>query len=926
MFGADARPPPSPPFDEPFVIALAFLLLQQPPASAPASAYWQQDVAYRDHRPARRADRRAERGRADRATATRRPTRSRPSRFISISTPSDRARAGPTPTPPRVAGGSTTCKDPDFAFNHVRDVRIMGEPVEPSLSVRAGQHHRPLRSAAAAPAGRLDERRDGLGRAALDGPAPPGTGRAAASTSRSGIPRSSCTTGCGWEEHPLMPAGEFYGEFGPVHGRSRSCPRTRSWAPPASRSAATRAGSAPIARPAGRSSTSATTTARARRRPTRAPAPAPGRKRIRWYAERVHHFAMSLNPEYRYEGGHFGDVAVHVLYQPGDDTTWGGGVAVKRTQTALAWLDQLYGPFGWPQITNVHRIEGGGTEFPMMIHDGSADQGLIVHELGHNYTMGLLANNEWREGWLDEGFTSFQTSWFWETMGKPQTYARDRGRGARSSTSTTTRSRRASRRRRTATSPPTTSRSTPGASCSSTSSARSWATTTMHRILRTFYERWKYHHVDEAAFRAVAEEVSKRDLSTFFAQWLHTTELYDYAVGRVADGAPGRRLGDPGRGGAEVAGPISAGRGRDRRGRHGGGAHRRARRARVGRARDPDEAEAGAARPAGPLARLEHAQQPDGCSASRCRNRWPRRPAPTSTSTATSAPAYPPRPPDARAAAGGVVQRRRRCHPRPPEPRATTWAASSRTSRCSPASTGWGVDDGVQDVDFWFRLRNPVYLRAPERLADARRLQRRGPVRRHRDRRAEPARASHLRAHLDRVGSRCSGSSPTTSAISIRGYYDDVGTVELRLAGGVDDAARASGRWSSGARSAAGWPTTGTASPRAAGPISIRSTRASPSRAPPTVRSASVWGLARGSTRGWRAATTSRPSSGRSTCRAPIRSSGWPTRSCARGARCSRATTCTTSSPGGGGVRGIDPRVSTTAPGRRSTSSSSGAW
>jgi hypothetical protein len=61
----------------------------------------------------------------------------------------------------------------------------------------------------------------------------------------------------------------------------------------------------------------------------------------------------------------------------------------------------------------------------------------------------------------------------------------------------------------------------------------------MHRILQTFYARWKYHHVNEAAFRAVAEEVSGRDLSTFFAQWLHTTELYDYAVGRVRTGQRG---------------------------------------------------------------------------------------------------------------------------------------------------------------------------------------------------------------------------------------------------------------------------------------------------------------------------------------------------------------------------------------------------
>ncbi len=169
----------------------------------------------------------------------------------------------------------------------------------------------------------------------------------------------------------------------------------------------------------------------------------PGRKRIRWYAEQVHHFAMSLNPDYRYEGGHFGNVAVHVLYQPGDEKTWGGGVAVERTQTALAWLDQLYGPFGWPQITNVHRIEGGGTEFPMMIHDGSADQGLIVHELGHNYTMGLLANNEWREGWLDEGFTSFQTTLVLGGDGQAEHVRETTRRRCCSSISTTSRSRRA---------------------------------------------------------------------------------------------------------------------------------------------------------------------------------------------------------------------------------------------------------------------------------------------------------------------------------------------------------------------------------------------------------------------------------------------------------------------------------------------------
>ena len=359
----------------------------------------------------------------------------------------------------------------------------------------------------------------------------------------------------GWEEHPLYPGGRVLRRVRHASSWTSTCRRTRSSAPPACRSAATRDGSAPTATP-----TRPVEYQRDYYGASTPPADAcdgaePGRKRIRWYAEQVHHFAMSLNPDYRYEGGHFGNVAVHVLYQPGDETTWGDGVAVERTQTALAWLDQLYGPFGWPQITNVHRIEGGGTEFPMMIHDGSADQGLIVHELGHNYTMGLLANNEWREGWLDEGFTSFQTTWFWEVTGKPSDLRGRRGADASSSTSTICRSRRVSWRRSTATSPRTTSRSTPGASCSSTSSATIVGDETMHRILRTFYERWKYKHVDEAAFRAVAEEVSGQDLSHLLRPVApHHRPLR--LRGRPGEGAPGaaaERVGHAGRGEAEGA-------------------------------------------------------------------------------------------------------------------------------------------------------------------------------------------------------------------------------------------------------------------------------------------------------------------------------------------------------------------------------------
>ena len=226
----------------------------------------------------------------------------------------------------------------------------------------------------------------------------------------------------GWEDHPLYPAGEFYGEFA-SYDVTLDLPEDQVIG----------ATGVPVEGDPGWEKARADPALQVdyQRAWYRSALPAPGctglrvaagRKCVRFRAERVHHFAFSLNPQYRYEQGRYGDAVVHVLYLPEDRATWGNGVAVRNTITALAWLDSLYGAYQWPQLTNVHRIEGGGTEFPMMIMDGSAGLGLIVHEAGHQYTMGQLANNEWREGWLDEGFTSFQTGWFFESHGGPPAY------------------------------------------------------------------------------------------------------------------------------------------------------------------------------------------------------------------------------------------------------------------------------------------------------------------------------------------------------------------------------------------------------------------------------------------------------------------------------------------------------------------------
>jgi hypothetical protein len=765
------------------VIALVLLALQQAPA-APVNSPWQQEVAYeisaRLDEPTGVLSGR-ERIRYRNASPDTLTTFSlhlylnafRPgSRWADVDSVEGRRRFN-------------DLREPDFAFNHVRDVRIMGQAVEavyplaPDSTIVRFALPRPLLPG--------DSMTVEMGWDARPSTVPRRQGRQGRRFDfAQWYPKVVAYDRLGWEEHALMPAGEFYGEFG-TFTVDLDLPEDQVMG----------ATGVPVCGDPGWE--------RANRAPGRAveyqrdyygastptadacAGAGPGRKRLRWYAEHVHHFAMSLNPAYRYEGGRFGNVAVHVLYQPGDDSTWGGGVAVERTQTALAWLDQLYGPFGWPQLTNVHRIEGGGTEFPMMIHDGSADQGLIVHEAGHNYTMGLLANNEWREGWLDEGFTSFQTSWFWETMGR-ESYGETEASVLELDLDDY--------------SEPPSLESQAYRDFTSYNIAiytrgelffhqlrAIVGDVTMHRILRTFYDRWKYRHVDEAAFRVVAEEVSKRDLSTFFAQWLHTTELYDYAVRRVRS----RREGDgyvtrvevvrkaPGRFPQDVA--VVA-QGDTALARTDGLAEREWVELRT------------RTRPKlvmlDPLVRshdwnMLNNRRRLGFSLSRLFVPLP----------ATDVYLH-------RYFSTRVRRDRLTLGLQPVawynDGGGLTLGLRSRTDYLGrfeqnvsivTASTGVGVEDDARDVDFWFRLRNLVFLRAPNvsQTLDFYNVEGRFG--------ATAAIERTRRAHLTfgpawTEGLALQWVQPDDFRYLDRGYYDDVGTVELRLSSGVSTRA---GRW-----------------------------------------------------------------------------------------------------------------------------------
>lgn len=186
--------------------------------------------------------------------------------------------------------------------------------------------------------------------------------------------------------------------------------------------------------------------------------------------------------------------------------------------------------------------------------NGSASQGLILHEGGHIYTYGILANNEWRSGWMDEGLTSYQSSW--AQGGTPQDrtvpmdaaprapttavgYARHRLQPARDISVLVGQARLDMLGR----SEPI---GTAGQDFNEFAVYNSMVYSraelmygalrdvmgddAFRRFLRTYYARWALRHVDETAMRAAAEVAYGEPLGWFFDQWVHRTGVVDYAL------------------------------------------------------------------------------------------------------------------------------------------------------------------------------------------------------------------------------------------------------------------------------------------------------------------------------------------------------------------------------------------------------------
>lgn len=133
-------------------------------------------------------------------------------------------------------------------------------------------------------------------------------------------------------------------------------------------------------------------------------------------ANNVRDFAMVLSKKFNHRQDSFEDIKINYMYY--DDES--PDLTVEVIKQVLN-MNKKYGKYPYDTITVCEaNFVHGGMEYPslVLIADNLGDQdtyiNVVVHELCHQWWYGVVGNNEYAYGFLDEGLTDFNTALFYD--------------------------------------------------------------------------------------------------------------------------------------------------------------------------------------------------------------------------------------------------------------------------------------------------------------------------------------------------------------------------------------------------------------------------------------------------------------------------------------------------------------------------------
>jgi aminopeptidase N len=279
-----------------------------------------------------------------------------------------------------------------------------------------------------------------------------------------------------------------------------------------------------------------------------------GTRTVRYHAGDVIDFAWTASPDFQEALRQVDGVQVLYLYLP--DHTWTVERLLDAAEAALSHYGRWYGPYPYERLTIVDVPDdgqgAGGMEYPTLITAGTMsllgigglertgmDRSLelvTTHEIGHQWWQSMVAFNEAEEPWLDEGFTDYSTVRLMALVYGADTSALDAGSLQMGYLD--------ARRFEYLSSPalPMVGRAWDfqGMSYSIAAYAkpalslsmleRILGEETMLKVMRTFFNRYRFAHPTTEDFRAVVEEVSGQDLAWFFDGLVYGSGVLNYTV------------------------------------------------------------------------------------------------------------------------------------------------------------------------------------------------------------------------------------------------------------------------------------------------------------------------------------------------------------------------------------------------------------
>jgi aminopeptidase N len=141
-------------------------------------------------------------------------------------------------------------------------------------------------------------------------------------------------------------------------------------------------------------------------------------KTLSFRAEDIVDFAWTAWPDYAVFTDKWKNIGITLLLPPERKSQ--APRQLQSVKNGLEYLDNHVGPYPWPHITVVDPPSRGsgaaGMEYTTLFTTSSVygvpesihiPETTTIHELTHAYFMGIIANNEFEEPWLDEGITTY---------------------------------------------------------------------------------------------------------------------------------------------------------------------------------------------------------------------------------------------------------------------------------------------------------------------------------------------------------------------------------------------------------------------------------------------------------------------------------------------------------------------------------------